>query len=84
MGLPGWAFPTILAAIGLLVFMLGLKLETDWPEGLGALMVSGGLAWGEFMLGWEKFQLGGMIVVPYVLPVLVFLVLMGWSMVASK
>ena len=84
MGLPPWAFPSIVAAGGLLLFLLGLKLETDWPEGLGALLVSGGLAWGEILVGWEKFQLGGMVVVPYLLPVIVFLVLMGWSMVASK
>ena len=84
MGLPPWAFPSIVAGLGFLLFLMGLKLETDWPEGLGALLVSGGLAWAEILVGWEKFQLGGMVVVPYVLPVIVFLVMMGWSMVASK
>jgi hypothetical protein len=84
LGLPGWAFPAIVSAGGMLLFLLGLKLETDWPEGLGAMLVAGGLAWGEFMLGWDNFEVGGMVVVPYALPVLVFLALMGWSMVSSK
>jgi hypothetical protein len=84
MGMPPWTFPLITAVVGLLVFLMGLKLETDWPEGLGALLVAGAIAWGEVMLGWEKFQLGGMVVVPYLIPLVVFLVLMGYSMTRSK
>ena len=84
MGLPPYAFPAIAIVAGLLVYFLGLKLETDWPEGLGALMVSGGVASGEILLGWERFQLGGMVVVPYVLPILVFLVMMGYSIAKSR
>lgn len=84
LGMPPWTFPLVAAVVGLLIFLMGLKLETDWPEGVGALIVAGALAWGEIMLGWEKFQLGGMVVVPYVIPLVVFLGLMGYSMVRSK
>ncbi|MCX4242673.1 hypothetical protein [Paraliomyxa miuraensis] len=84
MGLPPWAFPAILAVVGLGIYWVGLKLETDWPEGLGALLIAGGLAWGEIMLGWENFQLGGMVVVPYVIPLVVFLGLMGYSVARSR
>ncbi len=84
LGMPPWVFPLVLALVGLGVFWVGLKLETDWPEGMGALMIAGALAWGEFMLGWENFQLGGMVVVPYVIPVVVFLGLMGYSVARSR
>jgi hypothetical protein len=84
LGLPPWAFPLVAALVGLLVFWVGLRLETDWPEGVGALLVSGAIAWGEIMLGWEKFQLGGMVVVPYVIPLVAFLLLMGYSIARSK
>lgn len=84
MGMPPWAFPAIIAGVGLLIYLLGLKLETDWPEGLGALMISGAIAWGEIMVGWEKFQLGGMVVVPYIIPLIVFLVLMAYSVARSR
>jgi len=84
MGMPPWAFPAVLVVVGTLLYLMGLRLETDWPEGLGALMISGALAWGELMLGWEKFQLGGMVVVPYVIPLVVFLVLMAYSVARSR
>jgi hypothetical protein len=84
LGLPGWAFPTLTICVGVLVYAFGLKLETDWPEGLGALMIAGGVAWGEIMLGWENFELGGMAVVPYVLPLVIFLLLMAYSVVRSR
>jgi hypothetical protein len=84
LGMPPWTFPLITAVVGLLVYFMGLKLETDWPEGVGALLVAGALAWGEFMFGWENFELGGLAVVPYVIPLVVFLGLMGYSMARSK
>lgn len=84
MGLPPYAFPGLAIGVGLLVFLLGLKLETDWPEGIGALMVSGGLAGGELLYGWERFEFGGLVVVPYVIPVGVFLLLMGYSIARSR
>lgn len=84
LGLPPFAFPAIAVGVGLLVYLLGLKLETDWPEGFGALLVAGGLASGEILLGWEKFELGGMVVVPYLIPVAAFLALMGYSIARSR
>ncbi len=84
MGMPAWMFPVIIAVVGVLIFLLGLRLETDWPEGIGALMISGSLAWGQFMYGWEKLEFGGMVVVPYIIPVVVFLVLMGVSVARSR
>jgi uncharacterized integral membrane protein len=84
MGLPPWTFPLIVVLVGLVVYWMGLKLETDWPEGMGALMIAGAIAWGEIMLGWEKFQLGGMVVVPYLIPLVVFLALMGYSVSRSR
>jgi hypothetical protein len=84
LGLPPFAFPAIAVGGGLLLYLLGLKLETDWPEGLGALLVAGGIASAEILFGWEKFELGGMVVVPYVIPVVAFLVLMGYSIARSR
>lgn len=84
LGLPSYAFPTISIVVGLLVFLLGLRVETDWPEGIGALMVAGGVAGGEILLGWERFELGGLVVVPYVIPVALFLIMMGYSIARSR
>src|SRR5690242_1356843 len=41
MGLPGWGWVGIILVLGLVVFLGGLKIEADWPEALGALMVAG-------------------------------------------
>lgn len=84
LGLPAYAFPAIAIGAGVLIFFLGLKVETDWPEGVGALLVSGGFAAGEFLIGWQKFELGGLVVVPYVIPVAVFLLMMGYSIARSR
>jgi hypothetical protein len=66
------------------VFWLGLKVETDWPEAFGALLVAGAVAMGEFLLGWKRFELGGLFVVPYVIPLAIFLALLGYSMMKSR
>lgn len=84
MGMPPWGFPAVAASVGMLIYLLGLKLETDWPEALGALLVAGAVAAGEMLLGWNKFELGGLMVVPYLLPVIAFVVLMGYSVVRSR
>jgi len=84
LGLPPYAFPAIAIVVGIGVYYLGLKIETDWPEGVGALLVAGGIASGELLLGWEKFQLGGLAVVPYVIPIAVFLGMMGYSVAKSR
>lgn len=84
LGLPGWAIAGITAALGAVVFVLGLKIEADWPEALGAMMIAGAVMAGEVMIGLDKFAVGGMTVLPYVIPLMVFLVLFGLSMVKSK
>lgn len=83
-GLPSWAFPTLAASVGLIIFVIGLKLETDWPEALGALLVAGSAAAGQVMIGWQTFEFGGMVAVPYVIPVAIFLVMMGYSVARSR
>jgi hypothetical protein len=84
MGMPRWAFPCITGVVGLLLFWLGLNIETDWPEAVGAFMVAGSIAAGEFLIGWSKFALGGLAVVPYVIPLLVFFILLIVGMVKSR
>jgi hypothetical protein len=76
LGLPGWVLAALVAAVGALVFWLGLKVETDWPEALGAFMIAGAVAAFEFILGWRHFELG-LIVVPYLIPMAVFVILLG-------
>lgn len=83
-GLPAWAFPALTGVIGLLMFYVGLKIETDWPERAGAILVGASIAGAEFLLGWQNFELGGLKVVPYALPVVVCLVLMMVANVKSR
>jgi hypothetical protein len=84
LGLPSWAFPVIAGVLGALIFMLGLRIETDWPEALGALLIAGSVAWGEFLIGWDRFVVSGLAVTPYVIPLLTFLVLLMVGMVKSR
>jgi len=84
LGLPGFVFPIIAGLVGLLVFWLGLKIESDWPEALGALLIAGSVGAAEVMIGWDTFAFGGMAVVPYVLPIAVFLVLLAIGMAKSR
>lgn len=84
LGMPPWGFPTVAAVVGLLIYGIGLKLETDWPEALGALLVAGAIAAAEILFGWENFQLGGMVVVPYLVPIVMFLGMLGYSVVSSR
>ena len=84
LGMPPWAIPTIGAVVGLLLFFTGLKIEADWPERTGAVLVGASIAGGEFLLGWKNFELGGMQVIPYVIPVLVCLGLMMYANARSK
>jgi len=84
LGLPGWVFPLVVGVIGLFIFWLGLKIESDWPEALGALLVAGAVAAGEIMVGWDHFALGGLAVVPYVIPIVVFLILLAIGMNKSR
>ncbi|MBL8975884.1 MAG: hypothetical protein JNK56_35100 [Myxococcales bacterium] len=75
-GLPSWAFPAGAGTLGAVLFWIGLKIETDWPEYLGALLVSGSVLAGEVLLGWHSFELGGIVAIPYAIPALVLLVLL--------
>ena len=84
LGLPSWVFPVIAGVLGLLIFWIGLKIETDWPEALGALLNAGAVAAAQVMVGWNHFALGGLAVVPYVVPIAVFLLLLAVGMSKSR
>src|SRR5262249_11669493 len=74
-GLPGWALTAVVAALGLVIFWAGLKVEADWPEHLGSFLLAGATASAEILIGWHRFELGGLVVIPYLLPPLVLVVL---------
>ena len=81
-GLPSWALATVMFLAGSIIFWLGLKVETDWPEAIGAFMIAGSTAWLELIVGWSKFELG-LVVVPYLIPIAVFAVLLMYGMKRS-
>jgi len=72
MGMPSWALAAVTAVVGAGIYWMGLKVETDWPEFLGAFLITASLVAVEFMVGWNKFALGGLVVLPYVLPLALF------------
>src|SRR4051812_13542000 len=78
-GLPGWALGTVTFLVGALIFWLGLKVETDWPEAIGAFLISGSVAAFELMAGWSHFEMG-LVVVPYLIPIAVFVLLLMYGM----
>jgi hypothetical protein len=80
LGLPGWALATVTFLVGAIVFWLGLKIETDWPEAMGAFLIAASVTWFEYIAGWSKFTLGGLFVVPYVIPLVVFALLLMYGM----
>ena len=81
-GLPSWALATVTFLVGAIVFWLGLKIETDWPEAFGAFLIAASVAWFELIAGWSKFELG-LVVVPYVIPLAVFALLLMYGMKKS-
>ena len=83
LGLPSWALATVTFLAGAIVFWIGLKIETDWPEALGAFLIAGSVAAFELMAGWAKFELGGLFVVPYLIPLGVFVLLLMYGMKKS-
>jgi hypothetical protein len=83
-GLPAWAFSLIAFVLGVLVFWMGLKLETDWPEAVGALLIAGSVASAEVMIGWRKLAVGGIWAIPLVVPVVIFVVLLMVGMSKSR
>ena len=80
LGLPGWALAVTAFAVGGIIFWLGLKVEADWPEALGAFMISGSIAALEFIVGWKHFDLGGIVVIPYLIPLAAFVLLLMYGM----
>jgi len=84
LSLPGWVFPIIIGAVGLVIFWFGLKIETDWPEILGSGLIAIATGVGEIMIGWKKFALGGMTIVPIAIPIGVFLIFIVIGMLKSR
>ena len=82
-GLPSWALATVTFLAGAIVFWAGLKMETDWPEAFGAFLIAGAVAWFEMIVGWNTFALGGLVVLPYVLPLATFAILLIYGMKKS-
>jgi hypothetical protein len=83
-GLPSYTLALVLFLVGSIVFWLGLKMETDWPEGIGAFMITCAVTWGELIIGWSKFDIGGLFVLPYLIPILVFALLLIYAMKRSE
>jgi hypothetical protein len=83
LGLPTWVLASVAFAVGAAIFWVGLKLETDWPEAIGAFMIAGSVTSGEIIIGWKHFELGGLFVVPYLIPVLLFLALLMYGVKRS-
>ena len=81
-GLPGWALATVMFLIGATVFWVGLKIETDWPEAIGAFLIAASVAAFELIAGWSKFELG-LVVIPYIIPLGVFVLLLMYGMKKS-
>jgi hypothetical protein len=82
-GLPSWALATITFLAGAITFWFGLKVETDWPEAIGAFLISISVAWMELIVGWNKFDIGGLVVLPYLIPIAVFALLLMYGMKKS-
>lgn len=83
LGLPAWALATVTFIAGAIVFWVGLKIETDWPEAIGAFLISASVVAFEMMIGWARLELGGLFVVPYLIPLAVFVLLLMYGMKRS-
>jgi len=83
LGLPAWALATVTFLVGAIVYWVGLKIETDWPEAIGAFLISASVVAFELMIGWNKLYLGGLFVVPYIIPLVVFVLLLMYAMKRS-
>jgi hypothetical protein len=81
-GLPSWALATVTFLVGAVVFWVGLKIETDWPEAIGAFLIAASVAAFELIAGWSKFELG-LVVIPYIIPLGVFVLLLMYGMKKS-
>jgi hypothetical protein len=83
LGMPSWALATVTFVAGAIIFWIGLKIETDWPEAIGAFLIAGSVVAYQLMAGWAKFELGGLFVVPYLIPLFVFVLLLMYGMKKS-
>ena len=83
-GLPAWSFAAMAGGLGAILFWIGLKIETDWPEYTGAALISGALLAGEVMLGWENFEVGGIAAIPYAIPALALIFLLMLANAKTK
>ena len=81
-GLPTWALATVMFLAGAIIYWVGLKIETDWPEAIGAFLIAGSTATFMLVAGWSKFELG-IVVLPYVIPLAVFVLLLMYGMKKS-
>jgi len=84
LSLPGWLYPIIMGVVGLVIFWFGTKIEADWPEVLGAGLISAAVAVAEIMIGWNKFMLGGMSIMPIAIPIGVFLIFIVVGMLKTR
>lgn len=82
LGLPSWSLATITFLVGAIIFWLGLKMETDWPEAIGAFLIAASVAAMEMIVGWERFELG-LLVLPYLIPIVTFVLLLMYGMKKS-
>ncbi len=80
LGLPAWALGLIAVAVGAVVYWGGLKVEPEWPEALGAIIIGGAVAAFEIIIGWNKFDVGGIVVIPYLVPLVVVVLLLMYAM----
>jgi hypothetical protein len=83
-GLPAWALATVMFLVGALIFWLGLKVEPDWPEAMGAFLIAASVTWFELIVGWKHFDIAGLVVIPYLIPLAVFLLLLVYGMRNSR
>jgi hypothetical protein len=82
LGMPSWALGTVTFLVGAIVFWVGLKIETDWPEAIGAFLIAGSVAGFELIAGWSRFEFG-LVVIPYLIPLAVFVLLLMYGMKKS-
>jgi hypothetical protein len=82
-GLPSYLLALIMLLAGAIIFWFGLKIETDWPEAIGAFLIAAAATWGELIVGWNKFDIGGIVVLPYIIPIALFALLLMYGMKKS-